>query len=63
MDSLIDLTVKELIILDASLTSQMTITDKSDDDQQKEQEQAVSYAPDSESEDENAGELMNFVYI
>ena len=54
MDSLIDLTVNELIILDAS--------DKSDDDQQQEQEQAVSSAPDSESEDENAGELMNFVY-
>ena len=55
MDSLIDLTVKELIILDAS--------DKSDGDQQKEQEQAVSSAPDSESENENACELMNFVHI
>ena len=55
MDSLIDLTVKELVILDES--------DKSDDDQQKEQELTVSSAPDSESEDENAGELMNFVYI
>ena len=54
MDSLIDLTVKELIILDAS--------DKSDDDQQKEREQAVSSAPDSESEDENAGEFTNNVY-
>ena len=55
MDSLIDLTVKELIILDAS--------DEADDDQQKEQEQDVNSALDSESEDENAGELMNFVYI
>ena len=55
MDSLIDLTVKELVILDES--------DKSDGDQQLEQEQAVNSAPDSESEDENSGELMNFVYI
>ena len=55
MDSLIDLTVKELVILDES--------DKSDGDQQLEQEQAVNSAEDSESEDEDAGELMIFVYL
>ena len=55
MDSLIDLTVKELVILDES--------DNSDGDQQLEQEQAVNSVPDSESEDEDAGELMIFVYL